>query len=142
MVITDKIMEVWLPITGSNLLVSNLGCIKDKKVVQTFIPNPENKPYVNHINGIRHDNRAINLEWENTQHAIRLGLRSNSSTQRALKVFDDGSIREFPSLAEAQRIPGINRSNICEVCRGIRNHAGGHRWEYINTIKYWLHTKF
>ena len=38
---------------------------------------------------------------------------------------DDGSIREFLSLAEAQHITGISRSNICEVCRGIRNHAGG-----------------
>ena len=45
-----------------------------RMVALTFIDNPDNKPYVNHINGNRSDNNVDNLEWvtpsENTQHAV------------------------------------------------------------------------
>lgn len=51
-------------------------------VAMAFVPNPENKPKVNHLNGIRNDNRAENLDWkthqETIQHSFKyLGRKSN-----------------------------------------------------------------
>lgn len=55
------------------------NCLAHRVVAITYIPNQESKPCVNHINGVKHDNRVCNLEWntysENTQHAFDTGLQ-------------------------------------------------------------------
>lgn len=55
-------------------------------VAQTFIPNPLNKSYVNHIDGNKQNDRVDNLEWctpsENSFHAFRIGLKVITEKQR------------------------------------------------------------
>lgn len=68
-----KYIKVYLEIRGRGITVS-----LHRLVCTAFHENIENKPQVNHINGIKHDNRAENLEWctqsDNIRHAQSLGI--------------------------------------------------------------------
>ena len=61
-------------------------------VAEHFVPNPDNKPCVNHKNGIKRDSNADNLEWvtysENTQHACRTGLLPSGADASPAKLTD------------------------------------------------------
>lgn len=103
-------------------------------VAQTFIPNPQNKSEVNHINAIKTDNRVANLEWcthrENKEHAFDLGLSSRKKVQQ----YDLGNnlITCFKSTLEAEEKTGIPHNNISLVCRQKRQTAGGFKWRYYD----------
>jgi hypothetical protein len=84
----NKILKPWLNHAGYKMVCLYIKTIKKHSLVhrlvaQTFILNPENKPTVNHKNGIRNDSRLKNLEWcthsENARHSYReLNRRTNS----------------------------------------------------------------
>ena len=111
-------------------------------VAEAFIPNPENKSYVNHKNGIKSNNCIKNLEWvtpsENNTHYYRvLGNKSpnfgkygknNHSSKVVLQIKNNKIIAEFYGCNEAQRITGIN--HISAVCLGKRKTSGGYKWKY------------
>lgn len=124
-------------------------------VAELFIPNPKNLPVVNHIDGNKRNPDISNLEWvtysENSNHAFSNGLSKISdkckaaaskvaaengakTTQKGVDRLDMSGkyIDSFKSIRDAERITGINRVNIGEVCRGKRKTAHGYRWRFTN----------
>lgn len=105
-------------------------------VALAFIPNPENKPTVNHIDGVKYNNRVENLEWatysEQEFHAHKIGLKKDKKAVDMVDIFTGKVLAVYESMHEADRQTGVNYRNIHSVCTGKRNNAGGYLWQYHN----------
>lgn len=118
-------------------------------IAELFVPNPENKPEVNHIDGNKLNNRADNLEWttrsENQKHAYKLGLQKPSEKQkqaaskwnkehRIKKVYQYDAkgdlLNVFESQQEAAKILNLSEASISRILNEQRNNRKGYILKY------------
>jgi hypothetical protein len=95
-------------------------------IAETLIPNPENKPQVNHKNGIKTDNRLENLEWntrsENQKHSIQIGLRTANGEKNSQSKLTEKDVLYIRNSKEKGSILAkkfnISHPTICDIRKG------------------------
>ncbi len=103
-------------------------------VAIAFIPNPDNKPCVNHKNGIKSDNRAVNLEWvtvsENNIHAIRNGLSGQAGGEdHHMSKLKEAEVLKIKKMYATKKYKQIDLAEIFRISQTqISRIINNKRW--------------
>lgn len=108
-------------------------------IAEAFIPNPENKEEVNHLDGDKLNNKLSNLEWvtksENSLHAFKLGLRKTTDGGTSRKVAQicphtNDVLATYPSLRNLDKNTTYLRKEVSIACRKHKLYRG-YYWKFI-----------
>ena len=103
-------------------------------VAMAFVPNPESKPQVNHIDGNKSNNNVLNLEWcnqsYNTKHAYKNNLIKHYKIEINQYDLKGNYIKTWESAKEIEKKLKIKNSQICRCCKNENSTAGGYHWKY------------
>lgn len=109
-----------------------------RAVAAAFVKNKKNKPQINHLDGVKTNNYATNLEYctaaENIAHSYDSGLRGPSYIKIRQYDKDGRFIREYKSIKFAAETNGIScSSDISRCAKGKLKLASGFMWRYADT---------
>ena len=109
-------------------------------IAQTFIPNPENKPFVNHKDENCFNNCSDNLMWCTQKENMNWGtinerMSKNSKSKRKVNQYDmDGNfIKQWDCMTDFYKSKGLKlKTGIIECCKGRRQSHMGYKWKYAD----------